>query len=276
MAQPAGGFAHPAGTRIIATMTDRGLPIVDGAPACPFVAFDDDRDERASAPDTRHRCYAEVRPAPRAQAHQDAYCLSSAFALCPTFQDWARREGARVREQPTAESLVTEEPPRRNPQRGWAAPPPWLGGPTGAASGEVVYGPPDFVSGSRGIEGGLAGSLAHQIARPTSMRRAPAPRRSGRAPAVQVPALRTVPSPRTGRAANPRTGHATSHRSSTTTMTTTTIPRTARWSGIGRAPSPAIGPPSSRVRRSEWPGSSRAVAVRRWGTRDRAAGPASR
>ena len=70
---------------------------MDGAPACPFVAFDDDREERASSPDSRHRCYAEVRPAPRALAHQDAYCLTNAFGVCPTFQDWARREAARSR-----------------------------------------------------------------------------------------------------------------------------------------------------------------------------------
>ena len=48
-------------------------------------------------PDHRHRCYAEVHPAPRAIAHQEAYCLSSAFAVCPTFQDWAQREAARTR-----------------------------------------------------------------------------------------------------------------------------------------------------------------------------------
>ncbi|MEO5703373.1 MAG: hypothetical protein ABIR64_00095, partial [Candidatus Limnocylindrales bacterium] len=78
-------------------MTERGLPIADGAPACPFVAFEDDRDERAGSPDHRHRCYAEAQPAPRALAHQEAYCLSSAFPVCPTFQDWARREAARSR-----------------------------------------------------------------------------------------------------------------------------------------------------------------------------------
>ncbi|HEX5824006.1 MAG TPA: hypothetical protein VFY18_06030, partial [Candidatus Limnocylindrales bacterium] len=79
-------------------MTERGLPLADGASACPFVAFEDDRDERASVPDHRHRCYAETRPAPRALAHQEAYCLSSAFPVCPTFQDWARREAARARD----------------------------------------------------------------------------------------------------------------------------------------------------------------------------------
>lgn len=79
-------------------MSERGLPIADSANACPFVAFEDDRDERATVPDHRHRCYAEVRPAPRALAHQEAYCLSSAFPVCPTFQEWARREAARARD----------------------------------------------------------------------------------------------------------------------------------------------------------------------------------
>src|SRR5215212_8856274 len=83
-------------------MTERGLPIADGAPACPFVAFEDERDERATSPDHRHRCYAEPKPAPRALAHQEAYCLSSAFPVCPTFQDWARREAARSRGGPAA------------------------------------------------------------------------------------------------------------------------------------------------------------------------------
>src|SRR5688572_15705123 len=107
-------------------MTDRGLPIVDGAPACPFVAFEDDRDERAASPDHRHRCYAEANPAPRALAHQEAYCLSSAFPVCPTFQDWARREAARARaDGPGAAAVDRGDPgqPQRNPPRNWAAPP---------------------------------------------------------------------------------------------------------------------------------------------------------
>ncbi len=70
---------------------------MDGSPACPFVAFDDDRDARADRPDHRHRCFAEAEPAPRALAHQEAYCLSSAFPVCPTFQAWARREAAQAR-----------------------------------------------------------------------------------------------------------------------------------------------------------------------------------
>ena len=67
---------------------------MDGAPACPFVAFGDDRDGRSTSPDHRHRCFAESPPAPRAVAHQEAYCLSSAFPVCPVFQEWARREAA--------------------------------------------------------------------------------------------------------------------------------------------------------------------------------------
>ena len=109
-------------------MTERGLPIADGAPACPFVAFEDDRDERATSPDHRHRCYAETHPAPRALAHQEAYCLSSAFPVCPTFQDWARREAARSRaEAPKPPDADGESGmPQRNPPRNWAAPPPWM------------------------------------------------------------------------------------------------------------------------------------------------------
>lgn len=111
-------------------MTERGLPIVDGAPACPFVAFEDDRDERAASPDHRHRCYAEAQPAPRALAHQEAYCLSSAFPVCPTFQDWARREAARSRgQEPRTSDAVAAAavPPQRNPPRNWSEPPPWSG-----------------------------------------------------------------------------------------------------------------------------------------------------
>ena len=90
-------------------MTERGLPSVDTAPACPFVAFEDDREARATSPDHRHRCYAELVPSPRAAAHQEAYCLSSAFPVCPTFQDWARREAAHARgegERPRAAPMA--------------------------------------------------------------------------------------------------------------------------------------------------------------------------
>ena len=140
---------------------------MDGAPACPFVAFGDDREARSTSPDHRHRCFAETPPAPRAVAHQEAYCLSSAFPVCPTFQDWARREAAHARaagdrppaappprrdartaprrpvrglgdpatarrRQPTRARTTdrTTSPIQRNPPRDWAAPPPWA---TGAA-----------------------------------------------------------------------------------------------------------------------------------------------
>jgi LysM repeat protein len=175
-------------------MTERGLPIVDGAPACPFVAYEDDRDSRALAPDHRHRCYAEARPAPRALAHQEAYCLASAFPVCPTFQDWARREAAAAVPAPRPDRGRTEitppaslglppldregrrppeapplAPPAR-PRRDWTAPPPWAGEPSGGPGrtasvededgnedqgGEVLYG--------RG-GAGLAGSAAYRLA----------------------------------------------------------------------------------------------------------------
>ncbi|HEX9045312.1 MAG TPA: LysM peptidoglycan-binding domain-containing protein [Candidatus Limnocylindrales bacterium] len=107
-------------------MTDRGLPIVDGAPACPFVAFEDERDERSTRPDHRHRCFAEERPAPRALAHQDAYCLSPSFVACPTFQDWARREAAVPRAPLRTDPDEGIRPTVRRGRREWASPPPWL------------------------------------------------------------------------------------------------------------------------------------------------------
>ena len=171
---------------------------MDGAPACPFVAFGDDRDGRSTSPDHRHRCFAESPPAPRAVAHQEAYCLSSAFPVCPTFQDWARREAAHARgggERPeTAPTAVPSsspradpddvrdtEPPRRppddipvkrNPPRDWAAPPPWA---SGAGAAGRPPGPPGGAAGTdpaatgfptaRSTEGqGLAGSAADRLA----------------------------------------------------------------------------------------------------------------
>lgn len=173
---------------MMAPMTEHGLPSVDEAIACPFVAFEGDRDSRATSPDHLHRCYAEVRPAPRALAHQQAYCLSSAFAVCPTFQDWARREAAQARSDGLAVSAASDAAdasdgaPRRavndddrpanapgserNPPRDWASPPPWMGG---GASGRAGFDEttsddqPDVVPiPPRG--GGLAGSFADRIA----------------------------------------------------------------------------------------------------------------
>ena len=172
---------------MMALMTEHGLPSVDGAIACPFVAFEGDRDSRATSPDHLHRCYAEVRPAPRALAHQQAYCLSSAFAVCPTFQDWARREAAQARSDSLAAAAsdeaavssgeaaraATDDDRRgyapgseRNPPRDWASPPPWMGeGPSGRAGFDesAADDQPDIVPiPPRG--GGLAGSFADRIA----------------------------------------------------------------------------------------------------------------
>jgi len=64
--------------------------------ACPFVAFEEDRDHRSDAPDYRHRCFASAEPEPRAFPHQERYCLSGGFTACPVFLDWARQEAAAV------------------------------------------------------------------------------------------------------------------------------------------------------------------------------------
>jgi len=178
-------------------MSDRGLPIIDGAPACPFVAFDDDRDGRATSPDPRHRCYAEVRPAPRALAHQEAYCLSSAFPVCPTFQDWARREAAIARGEgsglqaeggrdaapagagPGNGSEAQPGSIQRNPRRDWAAPPPWASGPSDVEGDEDV---PEVQARPPVAGGGLAGSFADRLSAGSSSRRDGAAARLHREP----------------------------------------------------------------------------------------------
>ena len=185
---------------MIPAMSDRGLPIVDGAPACPFVAFEDDRDGRSTAPDHRHRCFAEPRPAPRALAHQEAYCLASAFPVCPTFQDWARREAAAARpgaptgrpaDEPQSQPMPPLErdddhagsdeltpAPSRRPQRDWAAPPPWAGAAAAGAAGAAAGGAGAGAAGAAAASSaspiddtppearGLAGSAADRLAGP--------------------------------------------------------------------------------------------------------------
>jgi LysM repeat protein len=184
---------------IIAAMTDRGAPTADGSPACPFVAFEDDRDERADRPDHRHRCFAEAEPAPRALAHQEAYCLSSAFPVCPIFQEWAHREAAHAVSRAAAsddageaaaavagaaavsaaddddggdlwgrppDEPPLEERPTRNPPRDWAAPPPWASGAGAGAAAAVrdVPGDPPPSRPPAPPSQGLAGSAADRLA----------------------------------------------------------------------------------------------------------------
>ncbi len=133
---------------MIGGMTERSPQGTEREFVCPFVAYDDDRDFRSSVPDHRHRCFAESPAAARALAHQAAYCLSSSFAGCPTFIDWARREAAPprdepirpLREAPTARRdldrstlpagrPVTPQsapaPSGRQRRAEWTAPPPW-------------------------------------------------------------------------------------------------------------------------------------------------------
>jgi LysM repeat protein len=86
------------GAGIIYSVIEEPTNSLDGGPsACPFVAFEDDRDHRSDAPDYRHRCFAAPEPEPRAFPHQERYCLSDGFAACPIFLDWARQEAAGVK-----------------------------------------------------------------------------------------------------------------------------------------------------------------------------------
>jgi len=92
-------------------MSGRAVEPVEIPPACPFVAFEDDRERRSTAPDHRHRCYAEPRPAPRALAHQERYCLTRDFPACPTFQAWARREAAKESDPAAPKEVAAGRPP---------------------------------------------------------------------------------------------------------------------------------------------------------------------
>jgi nucleoid-associated protein YgaU len=180
-------------------------PTPTGALACPFVAFEDDRDARADVPDHRHRCYAEIHPAPRAIAHQGAFCLSPGFAACPTFQDWARREAARAKPSADRNELAglarpgraiepalpdddrgeddqfddpsagdfdnppavrpVDLPPARSRSRDWAAPPAWVAG-HGDDSADAE--PPAFLAEGGPSRPGSRGPSTHGGAGPGS------------------------------------------------------------------------------------------------------------
>lgn len=123
---------------------------VEATVVCPFLAYGEERDARASVPDHRHRCFAESPAAPRALAHQAAYCLTTAFTSCPTFVDWAIREAAPARDLgPPARTLRDAPIPRAGGQ-----PPDAAGGlparPLAAAPSEAAPAPPvPRSSGSR-------------------------------------------------------------------------------------------------------------------------------
>lgn len=82
--------------------------------------------------------------------------------MCPTFQEWAKREAARVAggsapaasgaalagEAGLASESAEDDEPQRNPPRDWAAPPPWLGGVAGGMRDDFEE-PNDDVRGSR-------------------------------------------------------------------------------------------------------------------------------
>jgi LysM repeat protein len=142
--------------------------IADPQAVCPFVALDDDRDHRGPGPNHSHRCFADSPAAPRALAHQAAYCLSGSFPGCPTFVDWARREAAPVRVDSSIRSPRDAGPTRAAPvvpapaappadrsatraagsSADWTAPPPW----GSAASGFEEAAP----SGPDGLDAGVA------------------------------------------------------------------------------------------------------------------------
>jgi LysM repeat protein len=129
----------------------------EGHAACPFVAFEDDRDHRADHPDYGHRCFAAAEPEPRALPHQERFCLSAAFAQCPIFLDWARQEaaGVAIKGSGTTSAAATQ-PAAMAASAAAAATPAFLasrGRTTPAEAGPVTPHSSDPGSGLWGFEG---------------------------------------------------------------------------------------------------------------------------
>ncbi len=209
--------------RVVATRYHPAVSerVTDPQVVCPFVAFDDDRDFRAPGPDHRHRCFAETPAAPRALAHQAAYCLVSAFAGCPTFLDWARREAAPPKVEvlprsprdpaaaprgalgaaavdgaPAAAGVApaSGEPASRSRSGDWTAPPPWAGATAGAATaaGAGAAGPPTPDPDGEANDRGAAGAPGTGGGLPPEPQVASAPAGSV-PPAVDVPPAGVLP-----------------------------------------------------------------------------------
>jgi hypothetical protein len=53
---------------------------------CPYLGLAGDRTVTRTVPDTGHRCYARTPPGSPDEAHQNAFCLSSAYGACPFFR----------------------------------------------------------------------------------------------------------------------------------------------------------------------------------------------
>ena len=128
----------------------------EGHAACPFVAFEDDRDHRADHPDYGHRCFAAAEPEPRALPHQERFCLSAAFAQCPIFLDWARQEAAGIATKTSAGATATSQPAATTARAASVETPAFLasrGRTTPAEAGPVPPHSSDPGSGLWGFEG---------------------------------------------------------------------------------------------------------------------------
>jgi hypothetical protein len=151
----------------------------EGHAACPFVAFEDDRDHRADHPDYRHRCFAAAEPEPRALPHQERFCLSAAFAQCPIFLDWARQEAAGVLAKGAVSAAVATSQPASTPVGAAAVETPAFlasrGRTTPAEAGSVTpHATSDPGSGLWGFEGAPKRTVA-QVAAPATASSSPAP-----------------------------------------------------------------------------------------------------
>ncbi len=128
-------------------MSDRAPTAGAAAGACPFLALDVDRDRRQTAPDPRHRCYAQEQPLPPSLSWQTTWCLAPTFATCSVFLAWAARAAAPPVpealppiddgfDRPADEAAAGAGPAGETPFD-WAAPPPWVDRPELRSTADV-------------------------------------------------------------------------------------------------------------------------------------------
>ena len=87
----------------------RGAPDLPDASACPLLGLVDDPRTRFTFPHPGHRCYAGSPPSAIAPGWQATRCLSSVFATCDRYRDWAASSGGPSRSSAAPAASATPE-----------------------------------------------------------------------------------------------------------------------------------------------------------------------
>ena len=84
-----------------------GKPDLPDASSCPLLGLADDPRTRFTFPHPGHRCHAGSRPSAVVPGWQATRCLSSGFATCDRYQDWAAARGGPPRLSAAAPASAT-------------------------------------------------------------------------------------------------------------------------------------------------------------------------